>query len=284
VDELMALCDRLEARQQDAEAAHRQLVQVLLHRLTQARDAAEFQASWERVAAQFEVLFTTEESIDGLVEGIRSLATAGVFASTATMQNWKRWPLQKLEEISEAIVDCPHSTPKWTESGEICVRTSQFRPGFLDLNSLRFVSGDTYVERTARLVPQAGDILYSREGGILGVACRVPDGVRLCLGQRMMLFRTGTQVSAAFLELVLNSPQITRLAKEHTTGGAAPRINVSTIRAFPIPVPTLEEQRDTLQMVDKLMALCNRLRAGITNARAKHTELADSIVTKAVRQ
>lgn len=77
VDELMALCDRLEARQQDAEAAHARLVQVLLGSLTQARDADEFQSSWQQVASQLTDIFTTDDVIDKLKQALLQLAVMG---------------------------------------------------------------------------------------------------------------------------------------------------------------------------------------------------------------
>lgn len=43
------------------------------------------------------------------------------------------WSIVKLSHVADTIVDCPHSTPKWTKSGKMCVRTNQFRPGRLDL-------------------------------------------------------------------------------------------------------------------------------------------------------
>ena len=77
VDELMALCDRLEARQADAESAHAQLVQALLGSLTQARDAEDFAQSWQRLAEHFHTLFTTEPSIDALKQTLLQLAVMG---------------------------------------------------------------------------------------------------------------------------------------------------------------------------------------------------------------
>ena len=94
------------------------------------------------------------------------------------------WQIAPLAQLSENIVDCPHTTPKWTDKGEICIRTNQLRPRALDLSEPRYVSPEAYIERIERLEPKADDILYSREGGILGIACRVPHGIRLCLGQR----------------------------------------------------------------------------------------------------
>lgn len=42
----------------------------------------------------------------------------------------KSWTLASPEQIATHIVDCPHSTPKWTESGLVCLRTTNFKPGF----------------------------------------------------------------------------------------------------------------------------------------------------------
>ena len=100
------------------------------------------------------------------------------------------WRWEELAAVCANVVDCPHSTPKWTESGRLCVRTTNFKPGLLDLSEARYVSEATFVERLERLRPKPGDILYSREGGILGIACIIPPDVELCLGQRMMLLRT----------------------------------------------------------------------------------------------
>ncbi|MGS0943770.1 restriction endonuclease subunit S (plasmid) [Pseudomonas luteola] len=77
VDELMALCDRLEAQQADAESAHARLVQALLDSLTQASDADDFTASWQRLSEHFHTLFTTESSIDTLKQTLLQLAVMG---------------------------------------------------------------------------------------------------------------------------------------------------------------------------------------------------------------
>lgn len=77
VDELMALCDRLEARQADAASAHARLVQALLDSLTQARDAGDFAASWQRLAEHFDNLFISEASIDALKQTLLQLAVMG---------------------------------------------------------------------------------------------------------------------------------------------------------------------------------------------------------------
>lgn len=77
----------------------------------------------------------------------------------------------------------------------------------------------------------------------------------------MMLIRAGASIVPSFLEMVLNSPLITGIALNQTTGGAAPRVNVATVRSYPIPVPPFEEQHRIVAKVDELMALVDQLEA-----------------------
>ena len=77
VDELMALCDTLEQQQEDSIQAHETLVEVLLEALSNAVDADAFQAAWGRISEHFDVLFTTDHSINKLKETILQLAVMG---------------------------------------------------------------------------------------------------------------------------------------------------------------------------------------------------------------
>ncbi|WP_273207449.1 restriction endonuclease subunit S [Marinobacter subterrani] len=77
VDELMALCDRLEQQTSDQLEAHETLVDTLLGTLTQSKNATELADNWTRFAAHFDTLFTTEQSIDKLKQTILQLAVMG---------------------------------------------------------------------------------------------------------------------------------------------------------------------------------------------------------------
>ena len=77
VDALMALCDQLEQQHSNAQEAHENLVSQLLATLTQSQNTAEFNANWQRIYAHFDVLFTTEASIDALKQTLLQLAVMG---------------------------------------------------------------------------------------------------------------------------------------------------------------------------------------------------------------
>lgn len=88
--------------------------------------------------------------------------------------------------------------------------------------------------------------------------------------------------SQGFLELVLNSPPITELARGKTTGGAAPRVNVSTVKAYPIPVPPVAEQQLIVARVRELMALCDRLKSTLTITQTGRLRLLDAFLHDAI--
>lgn len=76
VDELMALCDRLEVGTFDEIEAHQLLVAELLAALTTNRDDG-VADNWARIEAHFDTLFTTEDSVEQLRQTILQLAMVG---------------------------------------------------------------------------------------------------------------------------------------------------------------------------------------------------------------
>jgi type I restriction enzyme, S subunit len=188
------------------------------------------------------------------------------------------WTWASLESMSAAVVDCPHSTPKWTESGPVCVRTTEFLPGKLDLSGARHVSESTYRERIGRLEPREGDILYSREGGILGIACMVPPSTKVCLGQRMMLVRVHETIPARYVMWVLNSKLTLDRVRGLIGGSASPHLNVGDVKTFPIPVPPSAEARRIIDEVDRRLLVADRFEGAIAFDLARTIRLRQSIL------
>ena len=73
-----------------------------------------------------------------------------------------KWPEYRLDEITEFIFDCPHSTPKWEEDGVLVLRNQNIRNGKLDLSSRKYTNEEGYNSRIKRATPQAGDLVFTR--------------------------------------------------------------------------------------------------------------------------
>ncbi len=117
IDELMVLCDRLEAQQADAESAHAQLVQALLGSLTQAIDAEDFAASWKRLADHFHTLLTTESSIDALKQSLLQLAVMGKLVPQDTSDEPASELLKRVELEKQAAFAGRNKVDKLRSTG-----------------------------------------------------------------------------------------------------------------------------------------------------------------------
>jgi type I restriction enzyme S subunit len=149
------------------------------------------------------------------------------------------------------------------------------------LSEKNFVSDETFDERIQRLQPQKDDVLYSREGAILGLACLVPENVELCLGQRMMLMRTNSTMLPRFLMHYLNSPAIDVIVKKKTGGTASPHLNVGEIKMFQVPTPTIDDQSEIVDAIESRLSVCDKLELIINENLAKAQALRQSILKKA---
>lgn len=193
------------------------------------------------------------------------------------------WSESDVASVCTDVVDCPHSTPKWVERGEMCLRTTNFRPGHLDLGEVRFVSPETFRNRRLRLEPRGGDVVYSREGGILGIACMIPAESRVCLGQRMMLMRPGDTVLPAFLMHVLNEPATLGVVRDMTGGSSSPHLNVGDIKRFRVPLPPVPEQQEIVRRVEGLFNLADAIEQRVALATRRADQITQAILAKAFR-
>jgi type I restriction enzyme S subunit len=164
-------------------------------------------------------------------------------------------PLKTVEELCSDIVDCPHTTPKYT--GELknpAIRTSEIKKGYITWDSMRYVSDEEYEERVSRLRPKAGDIVYGREG-TFGNAAILPEGYKFCLGQRVMLLRPDyTKCTSEYLLHAAISDDVYRQAVGKNNASTVAHVNVKDVKQFKIPLPSFDKQNqfsDFVKQVDK---------------------------------
>jgi type I restriction enzyme S subunit len=149
-------------------------------------------------------------------------------------------------------VDCLHATPKYVPDGEFpAIRTADIEPGKIRLSQARRLSARQFSIWTSRLAPQESDILYSREGERFGIAALVPTGVRLCISQRMMVFRIKPSQISEFLMWQLNCKHVVAQASCDIIGSTAPHVNVEQIKNYRLVAPPKGEQQQIVAFIAK---------------------------------
>ena len=165
------------------------------------------------------------------------------------------WAWARLEDCCSAIVDCPHSTPSYlaVETGYSAIDTNCMDDDW-HLTGLRSLSQESYEKRTMRYAPQAGDIVFSREGSI-GRSVILHEG-NICLGQRVMLLSCNeVLLFNKYCQVALSSPYAWRLYRAANIGTGVKHINVSMIKTLLVPLPPLAEQCRIVERVNELIPL-----------------------------
>jgi type I restriction enzyme S subunit len=157
---------------------------------------------------------------------------------------------KQLADLCELIVDCEHKTAPTQETGYPSIRTPNIGRGVLVLDDVNLVSEETYQAWTRRAVPQPGDLILAREAPAGNVAV-IPEGLKVCLGQRTVLVRPKAGIFAPqYLAHLLLQRRSQQRLLAHSRGATVEHINMKDIRAFKIShVPSLEVQH---QVIDKL--------------------------------
>lgn len=162
----------------------------------------------------------------------------------------------KLNDICELIVDCPLSTEPDEGQGYPIIRTPNIGAGYLNLDGVQRVGEEAYNRRNVRAIPQAGDLILAREApaGNVGI---IPDGIKVCLGQRTVLIRPDRrQVYPYYLNYYLNAPKQRHRLLSNSNGATVSHVNMPIIRNLPVDLPDLDTQRciaDVLAAYDKLI-------------------------------
>ena len=169
--------------------------------------------------------------------------------------NEKKWATKKLDEACIAIVDCPHSTPNYTSenTGYMCIRTSIVKKNRIMWEKIEYIKEDEYYNRIQRKRPEKGDVIYTREGAILGIAAVIDRECNVALGQRSMLLSPDKkQCTSEFLSVAMNCDSFLSNALKGQSGSASPHINVGDIKDFQMIMPPISQQRQFSAFVSEV--------------------------------
>ena len=298
VDELMRLCDRLEAAQAERETTKTRLTAASLVRLnTPDPDQATFREHVAFTLENIAPLTTRPEQIKALRQTILNLAVRGKLVSQNPNDETASELLQRIAKEKARLVkageikrpkkfppidEIPYSLPPswhWTRIREITSDRGQRVPEaaltYIDVTSIDKkngrVAGTKVLQANeapsrARKVVQKGDVLYSCvRPYLLNVAIVDHDFDPKPIASTAFAILNGHGlVLPRYLWIVLRSPFMAARVEEDMRGQAYPAINDTDFSILPFPLPPLPEQRRIVAKVDELMALCDRLE-GIQN-------------------
>ncbi len=162
---------------------------------------------------------------------------------------------QRFADVCETITDGDHNTPPFTETGIRFIFVGNVSSGCLHFDNSKRVDERYFRALSSQRVPLRGDILYSAVGATLGIPAVVDTDEPFCFQRHVAILKPNRDlVDSQFVWHMLRSRTAFEKAWASTTGSAQPTVPLRAIRELPIPVPSLEDQRQIASELGHLQA------------------------------
>ena len=322
VDELMALCDELEAAQAKRERRRDRLLAASLHSLNNGASGDELRQNAGIYLNHIPRLITRPEHIHQLRRTILNLAVRGKLVAQdpsdepacemlARIRHIKKLSLRNGRavdnpgafEINERM-DIPDGW-KAVPFQEILL-TLQTGPFGSSLHQQDYEEGGTPVVNPAsiqneRIVPipkmalgqevlkrlatfklRKGDVVMGRRGEMGRCAVVTEREAGWVCGTGSLILRFTGDISPWFVVKLIGAPKTRNYLGGASVGSTMQNLNQSILREMPVLLPPLAEQHRIVAKVDELMALCDELEARLNNTTTARRQLLEAALHEAL--
>ena len=303
VDELMALCNCLEAARVEREATRDRMATASLARLNAPDpDPATFQNHAAFAFNNLTPLTTSPDQIKALRQTILTLAVRGKLVpqdpndepASELLKRIREWQIEaiaqkqiraprkslKLIRHDESPYLCPNGWA-WARLGEVIyiqsgdgLTVANMRGGDVPVFGGNGING----YHDIRNVDQP-TIVIGRVGYYCG-SIHVTPPKAWVTDNAFITYFCQDAINLRFLVLLLNGTNLKK--DEHAT--AQPVISGSKIYPIIVGLPPLAEQHQIVAKVDELMTLCDRLEASLTTGDETRGRLVESTLHEALTQ
>jgi type I restriction enzyme, S subunit len=319
VDELMALCDGLEAARNERGVRQDRLAAASHHQLNDGSIPETFHRSASFYLTHFQCVTARPTHIQQLRETVLNLAVRGRLVAQdpndepvarllaqndkarhaiadedrradedsqpllAADDRWNiplAWDWRALADLV-LFIDYRGKTPTKTQRGVRLITAKNVKKSFINISPEEFLSERDYHCWMTRGFPKNGDILFTTEAP-MGNAAVVRLSERFALAQRVICFRGYGAVNPDFLTLHLLAEPFQSILDKTATGLTAKGIKAAKLRRLPVAVPPLAEQLRIVAKVNELMELCDRLEAQLTATQERKGSLLAAVLHSAL--
>lgn len=298
VDELMALCDKLEAQQQARRKLQNNLRQSTLQAVASATSPHELQNAWARLTDNFGRLFHVPGDVAELRNLILDLAANGFVSepqtddgdplallSQASLQQKTEFSVRELREINALPEPTYENGRVWIALGRIVKLVSGQHLSPDEYNTrqdgIPYITGPAEFKdrrpspskwtHERRAVARAGDVLITVKGSGVGKTA-LCDLEELAISRQLMAIRALADLDRSYLSICIDSAE--RRFQEQKFGIAIPGIGRDEVLGLTVLLPSIEEQGRIVNRVDELMRLCDSLELQLRNSQKVSGRLA----------
>ncbi|QTQ83978.1 restriction endonuclease subunit S [Agrobacterium tumefaciens] len=322
VDELMALCDALEAARTERETKRDRLAAASFARLN-TPDPESFREDARFVLDSLPALTARPDQVKPLRQTILNLAVRGKLVpqdpteeraeellARISMERAKRarngdipkpkatnrdvtrlsdglpvgWSPIALGDVCDLVTSGSRGWGEYyADSGPGFVRAQNIRFGRMRLDDLAYVRPPSNSEGSRTQVYRNDLLIVITGAGVTNPALLKEDLGEAYVSQHVGLVRpSDTDLSRWMLLCLMADAGGRGELLECAYGAGKPGLNLDNIRSLSIPLPPLAEQHRIVAKVDELMALCDQLETSLTSADETRKQLLDALLAEAL--
>jgi restriction endonuclease S subunit len=159
------------------------------------------------------------------------------------------WEMVELGEVCD-VRDGTHDSPKYILEGGIpFVTQKNITKDGLSFDDVNNITEEEYLKIKKRSNVEFGDILFSMIGANRGMSCIVDDK-RIFSIKNVGLIKSIDKINQNFLLTYLKSQTAQDYVDLMSSGGAQQFIGLTSLRKFPIPLPSDEEQTKVVEKIE----------------------------------
>ena len=194
----------------------------------------------------------------------------------------ENWQWVTLFDICTSITDGDHQAPPKTKEGVPFLVISNINKGNLDFSNTRYVPEDYYEKIQEHRKPQQGDIIYSVVGSY-GIPVLIETDRKFCFQRHIALFKINPLMNNHYLLYALKSDFVYNQATDVATGTAQLTVSLTELRKIKIPLAPLEEQKEIVRKLEKMMKFADQVEERVKEAEEKLNKFNQSVLAKAFR-
>ncbi len=320
VEELMRLCDALEAKGQLEAKQHSQLVSTLFDTLLQSPTPEVLAQNWQRVATHFDLLLDRPQAVDALEQTILQLAVRGLLVPQDPTDEPASQLLQTIRQEKDRLIlegkikrdkplppiatdEQPFELPQgwaWARWGQVTSRVQYGYTASADntISEPKFVritdiQNDQVNWGTVPGVPDArdlsgylledGDLLIARTGGTIGKSFLVrPVPLKAVFASYLIRVSAVAGLMPDYLKIFASSAHYWEQLIARSMGTGQPNVNGTALSELVMLLPPLPEQSRIVARVEALRRLCADLRQRLSHSQTVQAQLAESLLASVV--
>ena len=172
------------------------------------------------------------------------------------------WEHLQLGRLCTKVSDGPHFSPSYVEEGGVMFLSARnVRVDGWSLSDAKFVSEADYREFCKRVIPEVGDILYTK-GGTTGIARVVDLDFRFQVWVHVAVLKINKDaVLPHYVAYALNSIGCYEQSQLYTRGATNQDLGLTRMIRILLALPPIEEQAEIVSFLDGATAKIDLLRA-----------------------